>query len=178
MHCDNFQYPSWSNYSPIFIVVVVDVVFVVYWNWKHNFYTQKRMFKHQSNSEKLKKHAFEYLKDGIGSLFDPVLKLWGCGQRPYCPPRMEVSYCTFGFGAIIRRDLLTLSFLPDSPRNNLYACVISVLVGKVAHAKRNYLTGLATKKFGGTITHLHTWRQRWLPQQIPPLNFLDLSCVH
>ena len=33
------------------------------------------------------------------------------GQRPYYPSRMEMSYCTFGFGAIIRRDLRTLGLL-------------------------------------------------------------------
>ena len=36
------------------------------------------------------------------------------GRRPYWPSRMEVSYCTFGFGAIIRRDLRTLSLRRDS----------------------------------------------------------------
>ena len=37
---------------------------------------------------------------------------------------MEVSNCTFGFGAIIQRDLCTLFLLRDSPRDNLYACMI------------------------------------------------------
>ena len=55
-----------------------------------------------------------------GLFFDPFVN--AMGRRPYCPSRMEVSYCTFGFGAIIRRDLLTLP--RDSPRDNLYACVI------------------------------------------------------
>ena len=31
------------------------------------------------------------------------------GQRPYWPSHMEESFCTFGFGAIIRRHLRTLS---------------------------------------------------------------------
>ena len=35
---------------------------------------------------------------GIGSLFDPCVN--AMGQRPYWLSRMEVSYCTFGFGAI------------------------------------------------------------------------------
>ena len=43
------------------------------------------------------------------------------GQRPYCPSRMEMSYCTFGFGATIRRDLGTLSLPRDSPRDNQHA---------------------------------------------------------
>ena len=59
---------------------------------------------------------------GIGSPFDPrVNTMWGW---PYCPLLMEVSYCTFRFGAIIRRNLRTLSLPRDSQHNNLYACVI------------------------------------------------------
>ena len=46
---------------------------------------------------------------------------------------MEASYCTFGFGGIIRHDLLTLLLLRDSPLDNLYACVIYVHVGKATH---------------------------------------------
>ena len=43
------------------------------------------------------------------------------GQRTYCLSRMEVSYCTFGFGAIIQCNLCTL--LPsDSPCHN-HKCV-------------------------------------------------------
>ena len=47
----------------------------------------------------------ELFKRGIGSLFDPCVN--AIGRRPHCPSRMEVSYCTFGFDAIIRRDLRT-----------------------------------------------------------------------
>ena len=78
---------------------------------------------------------------------------------PYWLSRMEASYCTFGLGTIIRHDLHTLSLPRNSPCDNLYACVIWVHAEKATHAKQNYLTGLATKKSGGTITHLHTWRQ-------------------
>ena len=60
------------------------------------------------------------LKEDIGSLFDPCVKVMG--GRPYCPSCMEVSYCTFGLGAIIWRNLLTL--LSDSPCDNRFACVI------------------------------------------------------
>ena len=82
------------------------------------------------------------LKGGIGSLFCVNAMGW----RPYCPSRMEVSYCTFGFGTIIRRDLRTLSLLPpDSPRDKQYACVIRIHVGKVTQALQNYLAGLAAK---------------------------------
>ena len=45
------------------------------------------------------------LKGGIRSQVDPCVN--AMGQRPYWPSRMEVGYCTFGFGAIIQRDLCT-----------------------------------------------------------------------
>ena len=41
------------------------------------------------------------------------------GRRPYCLSRMEVSYCTFGFGVIIRHDLRTLSLPRYLPRDNI-----------------------------------------------------------
>ena len=62
------------------------------------------------------------LKGGIGSRFDPRVN--ALGQRPYWPSRMEVSYCTFGFGAIIRCDLHTLSLPRDSPFDNPFVWVI------------------------------------------------------
>ena len=49
------------------------------------------------------------LKGGIGSLFDPCVNTMG--WLPNWSSRMKVSYCTFGFGAIIRRDPLRVSFL-------------------------------------------------------------------
>ena len=55
-------------------------------------------------------------------------------RRPYCLSRMEVSYCTFGFGAIIRLDLRTLSLLRDSLHYNQYAWLIRVHTGKATHA--------------------------------------------
>ena len=45
------------------------------------------------------------LRRGIGSLFDPCVN--ALGRRPYCPSRMEASYCTFGFGAIITKSQCT-----------------------------------------------------------------------
>ena len=39
--------------------------------------------------------------------------------QPNWPSHMEVSYCAFGFGGIIRRDLRILSLPHDSPCNNL-----------------------------------------------------------
>ena len=45
-------------------------------------------------------------------------------RRPYWVSLMEVSYCTFGFGAVIRRDLGTLSLTCNLSHNNHYARVI------------------------------------------------------
>ena len=60
------------------------------------------------------------LKEGIGYLFDACVNTMG--WRPYCLSRMEVSYCTFGFGAITH------------PHDNQYVCVICVHAGKATHA--------------------------------------------
>ena len=67
-------------------------------------------------------------KRGVGSVFDNCVN--AMGRRPYWPSRMEVSYCTLGFGAIIQCDLRISSL----PRDNLYACVIKVHAGKATHA--------------------------------------------
>ena len=61
-------------------------------------------------------------KGGIKSLFDPYIN--AMRWRPYWLSGMEVSYCTSGFGVIIRRDLRPLSLLCDSPRDNLYALIL------------------------------------------------------
>ena len=42
------------------------------------------------------------------------------GRWPYCLSRMEVNYCTFGFGVIIQCDLCTLSLPRDSPHGPLF----------------------------------------------------------
>ena len=60
-------------------------------------------------------------KGGIGSNFDPCFNTMG--RWPYLLSRIEVSYCTFGFAAITRRDQRILSFPRDSQLNNPYACV-------------------------------------------------------
>ena len=60
------------------------------------------------------------LKGGFGSLFDPNVN--AMGRRLYFPSRMEVSYCTFGLGMIIRHDLRTLSLTRGSSCDNLYMC--------------------------------------------------------
>ena len=65
---------------------------------------------------------------------NPVSCVNAMGRRPYYKSRMEVSHCTFGFGAIIRRDLHTL-LLQIPPLNFLGFNVLS-LYGK-ARAKLN-----------------------------------------
>ena len=47
------------------------------------------------------------LKRGIWSLFHPCVNT--IDRRPFWWSRMEASYCTFGFGAIIWHDLHILS---------------------------------------------------------------------
>ena len=108
-------------------------------------------------------------KRGIGSLFDPCVN--AMGRRPYCPSRMEVSYCTFGFGTIILRDLRTLSLPHDSPHGNQYACVIWVLAGKVNSCLTELFGGLSYEKIWRYNNSAPYVTARWLPQQIPPLNF-------
>ena len=63
------------------------------------------------------------ISKGESGLFcDPCVN--AIGRRPYWRLRVETSYCTFGFGVIIRGDLLKLSLPRVLPRDNLYACVI------------------------------------------------------
>ena len=42
----------------------------------------------------------------LGNRVSFLTRVNAMGQWPYCSSRMEVSYCTCGFGAIIQRDLL------------------------------------------------------------------------
>ena len=104
----------------------------------------------------------------------PVLMLWGGGNIDNHVWRL--SYCTLGFGAITRRDLRILSLPHDSPRDNLYACVIWVHAGKATYAQQNYLADLATKKSGGTVTHLHTWWQDGRHNRFPL--YISLVSIH
>ena len=111
------------------------------------------------------------LKGGIGSLFDPCVNTMG--QRPYSSSRMEMSYCTFGFSAIIQCNLCTLSLPRDSPRNIQYDL-----------SYRGKGNSCLTKLFGGlSYEQIRRYSNsppyvtaRWLPQQIPPLNFLG-GCI-
>ena len=60
-------------------------------------------------------------KEGMGSPFGPYVN--AMRRRLYSPSRMEVRYFSFGFGAIIRRDLRTLAVPCDSQRDNHYAFI-------------------------------------------------------
>ena len=88
------------------------------------------------------------------------VSFWTCvnamGQRPYWPSRTEVNYCTFGFKVIIRRDLRILLLL----HNNLW-CMHDLSPRGKGNSHLTKLLGKLNyyKESGGTITHLHTWRQ-------------------
>ena len=118
--------------------------------------------------------ASRNLKAGIGSLFDPCVN---ARRWPYWLSRMEASYCTFGFGAIIRRDLRTLSLPRDSLGDNLYACVIEVHAIKATHAKTKLFGRLNYEKIQRYNNSPPYVMARWLPQQIPPLNSLGAQSV-
>ena len=86
------------------------------------------------------------LKWRIASLFDPCVD--AMGRRPYCPSRMEVSYCTFRFGAIIRRNLCTLSLPRDSPRDDSH---LTKLFGGLSYEKlRRYMSIIRDDKMTAT----------------------------
>ena len=80
------------------------------------------VFQNQIFKSSFTTKEFKNLKRRIGSLFDPCVN--AMGRRPCWPSHMEQSYCTFGFGAIIRRDLRISSLSRDSLRDNVYAYVI------------------------------------------------------
>ena len=98
------------------------------------------------DKQKNESHTLKEILRGFGSLFHHcanVMERWS---------RMEVSYCTFGFGTIIRRD---------------YAHMIQSTKVKKTQAS---LADLAMKKSRGTKTLLHS-DPKMVPQQIPPLKF-------
>ena len=64
---------------------------------------------------------------------------------------MEVSYCTFGFVAVIRHDLLTLLLPRDSSRDNIYVRDLSPRRKGNSRLKK-LLEGLNYEK-------IRTWRQ-------------------
>ena len=95
------------------------------------------------------------LKGGIRSFFDPCVN--AMGWRPYCSSRMEVSLLYLRFLArsfdvvcahyryrVIHRAITKMRVRFEFKRE------------RQVTLKRNYLAGLATKKSGVTITHLHT----------------------
>ena len=69
-----------------------------------------------------------------GDIFTPDMDMLILISGGHIGHHMEVSYCTFGFGTIIRRDLRTLSPLHDSQHDNLHAFVILVHTGKATHS--------------------------------------------
>ena len=138
-------------------------------NNKHNYVSESSFV----SIRRCNKFEARNLKGGIGSLFDPCVN--AMGRRPYCSSRMEVGYCTFGFGAIIRRDLRTLSLPHVSPRDNQYACAIWVHTGKATHAITTLFGGLSYEKIWRYNNSPPYVTARWPPQQIPPLNFLGLK---
>ena len=72
------------------------------------------------------------LKGGIGSLFDLCVTLW-----PFWQSCMEVSYCTFGFGAIILARFAQVIIAARLPHDNLIVCVVKVHARKATHASQN-----------------------------------------
>ena len=96
------------------------------------------------------------LKERIRSLFNLCVN--AVGRHPYCLSCMEVSYCTFRFGAIIQHTQGTFSLLCDSSHYIQYAWAISGYPDK-ATCTLNLCGGLSYQICGGTITHLHTWWQ-------------------
>ena len=100
------------------------------------------------------------LKGGIGSLFDPCVN--AMRRQPCWPSRMEVSYCTFGFGANILRDLRTLSLPHDSPH----------YLSPPRKGNSCLRDGLRYEKIRRYNNSAPCVTARWPPQQIPPLNFL------
>ena len=96
-------------------------------------------------------------KRGIWSLFDPCVNT--VGRRPYCLSRMEESYCTFGFSAIIRRDLRTLSL----PRDSMHVCDPR---GKGNSHLTKLFGGLSYEKIRRYNNSPPYVTARWLPQQI------------
>ena len=92
------------------------------------------------------------------------------GRLPYWSSSMEVSYCTFGFGMIIRRVI---------------HCAINYMRAWFKSTQERQLTlneiagGLSyKKKSGGTITRLHTWWQDIRHNRFPSSNFVDLHTSH
>ena len=94
------------------------------------------------------------------------------------PVSYEVSYCTYRFGAIIWHDLILhiLSLPRDLLCDNLYACVILSPCRKGNSRFTKLLGRLAYEKIwrynNSPVAYMMA---RWLPQQIPPFNFLALN---
>ena len=88
----------------------------------------------------------------------------------------ELARKPCGFGAIIRCDLRTLSLPRDSTRDNL--CVRDVSpCGKGNSRSTKLLGGLSYEKILRYNNSPPYVTARWPPQQIPPLNFLELTTL-
>ena len=105
------------------------------------------------------------------SLSDPCDN--ATGRRPYWLSRVEVSYiCTFGFGAIIQRDLCILPH--NSQRDNLYACIFkSTRERQLTFNKLAWRTNYEKIRWYNNSPPYMT--ARWPPQQIPPLKFFGFN---
>ena len=87
------------------------------------------------------------LKRGIGSLLTPVLTPWAGSHIDHHVWRW----------VIVLSDLAqSFDVICTHYRYRMITCMPAWF--KSTHAKQNCLAGLAAKKSGGTITHLHTWR--------------------
>ena len=95
------------------------------------------------------------------------------GRRPYWSSHMEASYCTFGFGVIIRRDLSTLLLPRDLPRDIKPVCVRDLSSHSKGNSRLTKLFGRLSYEKIRRYNNSHPYvMARWPPQQIPPLNFL------
>ena len=95
-------------------------------------------------------------------------------QRPYCRSHMEVSYCTFGFGAICAHNRYHV----------IHRTITDMRAWFNSRGKGNSRL-LGRLRYNNSAPYVTA---RWLPQQIPLLNFLEWnskpcgtqsqSCVH
>ena len=129
------------------------------------------MQQNEYKCENKKKHIWYKPKEfegGIRSLFDPCVN--AMGRRPYWPSRpsrLQVSYCTFGFGA-------TFGAICAHYHYRVIHCAITIM--RTWSTRERQLT-LAWRAY----SYEKIWRYnnsppyvtvRWPLQQIPPLNFL------
>ena len=111
------------------------------------------------------------LKGVIGCLFGPCVN--AMGRLPHWRSRMEVSYCTCGFCAVIQRDQLKVSLQRILTRNNLNVCVILSPCEEGNYTCIMEMLGSWDTKKIQRYNNLPPYvTARWQLQQILPLNFL------